>query len=110
MLAGHFDAEVLVREPCGDAAARGAVEEADLNQEGLIDLFESILLFGECGSERVQAYRAAVIFFDDGAKQAAVELVEAVGINFQHFKSRDRSGTVDAAGGADFGVVADTAK
>ena len=43
MFAGEIDAEVLVGEAGGDAAAGGAVEEADLDEEGFVDLFEGVL-------------------------------------------------------------------
>ena len=46
-LTGHFDAEVLVGEAGSDASAWGTVEEADLDEEGLVDLFERILFFGQ---------------------------------------------------------------
>jgi hypothetical protein len=77
---------VFVGEAGGDAAAGGAVEEADLDEEGFVDLFEGVLLFGERGGQRVEADRAAVVFLDDGAEQAAVELVEAVGVDLEHFE------------------------
>ena len=60
-----------------------AVEEAYLDEERFVDFFEGVLFFGEGGGEGVEAYGAAVVFFDDGAEQAAVEFVEAVGVHFQ---------------------------
>ena len=109
-LAGHFYAEVLVGEAGGYAASGGAVEEADLDEEGFVDFFEGVLLFGEGGGEGVEAYGASVVFFDDGAEEAAVELVEAVGVDFEHFEGGHGGGTVDLSLGADFGVVADAAE
>jgi hypothetical protein len=44
---------MLIGEPCGDPAAGGTVEEADLDEEGLVDLFEGILLFRKCCGESV---------------------------------------------------------
>ena len=101
---------MFVREAGGDAAARGAVEEADLDEEGLVDLFEGILLFGEGGGEGVEADGATVVLFDDGAEEAAVELVEAVGVDFKEGEGGLCGGEVDNAGGADLGVVADAAE
>ena len=46
VLARHFNAEVFIGKAGGDAAAGGTVEEADLNEEGFVHLFEGILLFG----------------------------------------------------------------
>jgi hypothetical protein len=39
VFAGHFYAEVFVGEASGYAASWGAVEEADLDEEGFVDLF-----------------------------------------------------------------------
>jgi len=110
VLAGHVDAQVLVGEAGGYAAAGGAVEEANLDEKWFVDFFEGVLLFGECGCEGVKADRAAVIFFDDGAEEAAIELVEAVGVDFEEFKCGDSGRAIDAAGGADFGEIADAAE
>jgi hypothetical protein len=44
---------VFVGEAGGDAAAGGAVEEADLDEERFVDFFEGVFFFGECGGERV---------------------------------------------------------
>ena len=72
MFAGEIDAEVLVGEAGGDAAAGGAIEEADLDEEGFVDLFEGVLLFGEGGGEGVEADWATVVLFYDGAQEASV--------------------------------------
>jgi hypothetical protein len=110
MFAGHFYAEVFVGEAGGYAAAGGAVEEADLDEEGFVDLFEGVLLFGQGGGEGVEADGAAIVFFDDSAEQAAVELVEAVGVDFEEGEGSLGGCAVDATGGADFGEVADAAE
>ena len=101
---------MAVGEAGGNAAAGGSVEEADLDEEGLVDLFEGVLLLGEGGGEGVEAYGAPVVLFDDGAEEAAVELVEAVGVDFQHFEGGVGGGAVDFALGADLGEVADAAE
>lgn len=98
---------MLVGEAGCDAAARRAIEEAVLDEEWLVDFLEGVLFFGEGGGEGVQTDRASVVFFDDGHKQAAVELVEAVGVHFEHFESVFGGGAVDFAGASDLGVVAD---
>ncbi len=38
---------MFVGEAGGDAAAGGAVEKTNLDEEGLVNLFEGVLLFGE---------------------------------------------------------------
>ena len=95
MFAGEIDAEVFVGEAGGDAAAGGAVEEADLDEEGFVDLFEGVLLLGEGGGEGVEADWAAVVLLYDGAQEAAVELVEAVGIDLEQRESGLGGGAVD---------------
>ena len=101
---------MLVGEAGGDAASRGAVEEADLDEEGFVDLFEGVLFFGQRGRQGVEADGASVVFLDDGAEEAAVELVEAVGIDFKHFEGGHGGGAVDLAGCANLGVIADAAE
>src|SRR6185437_16954409 len=91
-------------------AAGGAVEEADLDEEGFVDFFEGVFFFGECGGKRVQAYGATVIFLDDGAEQAAVEFVEAVRVDLEQCECGLRGGAIDLSLGADLGIVADAAE
>src|ERR1035437_4901552 len=67
----------------GYASAGGAVEEADLDEEGFVDLLQRVLLFGQGGGECVEADRDAVVLLDDGAQEAAIELVEAVGVDLE---------------------------
>jgi len=97
VFAGEGDAEVLVGEAGGDAAAWGAVEETDLDEEGFVDLLQRVLLFGQRGGECVEADRAAVVLFDDGAQQAAVEFVEAVSVDLEQAERGLGGGAVDAA-------------
>jgi hypothetical protein len=39
LFAGWGEVEVFVGQSCGDAAAGGAVEEANLDEEGFVDFF-----------------------------------------------------------------------
>jgi len=41
---------VFIGEARRDAAAGSAVEEADLDEEGFVNLFERVLFFGERGA------------------------------------------------------------
>ena len=52
---------MLIGQTRGDAAAGCAVEETDLDEEGLVHLFERVLLFGERGGECVESDRAAIV-------------------------------------------------
>ena len=79
--AGHLYAEVFVGQAGSDATTGSAVQETDLNEERFVDLFEGVLLLCKGGGEGVEADGAAVILLNDGAEEAAVELVEAVGID-----------------------------
>src|SRR6185503_18901507 len=57
---GGGAAEVIVGGAGGDPAARGAGEEAGLQEEGLDDVFEGAALLGQRGGDRLDADRAAV--------------------------------------------------
>src|SRR5258705_10100935 len=67
-----LNAKVIVGQTRGDAAARSAVQESDLYQEGLINLFQGVLFFCQRGSQRAEAHRSAVIFLDDRQQQAPI--------------------------------------
>ena len=86
LLTWQWQAEMLVGEARGDPASWGSVKEAMLDQERLVDFFESVLLFGERGCEGIETHRAAVILFNYRKQQAAVEFVEAMVVNFEHFE------------------------
>src|SRR5271166_855709 len=66
LAAGHGEAEVLVSQASGHAAARGAVEESDLDEKWFVDLFERVLFLGQGCCQGAQADGAAVVFLDDG--------------------------------------------
>ena len=59
------------------AAARGAFEEAFLDQERLVDLLDCPGLFAYGRSHGVQAYGTAVEFLDDRAQDFVVHLVQS---------------------------------
>ena len=88
---------MLIGEAGGDAAAGGSVEEANLNEEGFVDLLQRVLLLGQGGGECVEADRPAVVLLDDGAQQAAVEFVEAVSVDLEQAERGLGGGAVDAA-------------
>src|ERR1039457_7728138 len=79
-----LDAEVFICQMCCHPSARRPVEETNLDEEGLVDLFDRVGLFGERWRQRVHAHRAALILLDDGQQQLAVNLVEAVAIDLEH--------------------------
>ena len=47
LLAGGFETEVFVGEGSGDAAALGAVEQAELHQVRLVDFLDGVFFFAE---------------------------------------------------------------
>src|SRR3712207_1987835 len=72
-----LDAEVLVGKARGRAAARRAVDEADLNQVGLDDFFYRVLLLLQRGAHVVETDGAARVLLDDHQQELPVHLVEA---------------------------------
>ena len=90
----------------GHSSARRAVEKADLDEERLVDFFDRVRLLGQRRRQRVHAHRPALVLLDDGQQQLAVDLVEAVAIDFQHLQRRLRRRLVDLARAAHLGVVA----
>ena len=81
-----------------------------LDEEGLVDFLECVLLFGKRGGKGVKADWTSFIFFDDGHEQTAVELVEAVGVHFEHFEGVFGGCAVDFAGAANLSVIANAAQ
>jgi len=104
------DAEMIVRELRGDASARRAVEKPDLHEERLVDFFDGVRFLGQHGGQRIHPDRAALIFLDDREQQTTVDFVEAVLIDFQHFERGFGRRSVNLAGSAHLGVVANAAQ
>src|ERR1700704_137141 len=74
----RLDAKVVIRQLRSHASAWSAVQESNLHQEGLVDLFNRIWLFRQCRRQRIHAHRATLVFFDDRQQQSPVDFVEAV--------------------------------
>src|SRR5437763_1644913 len=75
------DAEVFVCEARGGATARRSVEEADLNQVRLDDLFNGVLLLLQGGGHVREADGAALVLLNNHQEELSVHLVEAEGVN-----------------------------
>src|SRR5271156_2585007 len=101
---------MFVGQGGGDAAAGGAVEEAELHEVGLVDFLDGVFFLAEAGGGGGGAARAAGIFLDDGEEQVAVDVVEAVLVDAEHGQGVAGDGEVDEALGADFGEIADAAQ
>jgi len=109
-LAGHAHAEMKIGGARRHAAARGAHEEALLDQEWLDDILESAALLAHRGGQALDAHRPAVEFLDDGRQQLTVERVESLRIHFEQIERGARHRFIDAAVAFDFGVVAHATK
>ena len=107
---GEVAAEVFVGARGGDAAARRAVEHADLHEIGLVHLFDGVLFFAEGRGEGADTDRAAIVLVEEGEKKVAVHFVEAVFIHAEHAQRVLSDFAGDAAVGADFGKIAGAAE
>src|SRR5579884_788619 len=110
LLSAGGDTEMLVSELGGDAAAGGAIQEANLDQKRLVDFFYRFGFFCQSGRQRVHADGATLILLDNGEQQLAVNLVEAVLVHFEHLEGGFRCGQVDFAGTPHLGVIPDPAE
>ena len=97
LAAGHGQTEVFVCEPCCYAAAWGAIEKPDLDEERFVDFFECVFFFSQGCGQRAQTHRAATVFVDDRQQQLAVDLIEAVRVNLKHGQRGVCRGAVDVA-------------
>src|SRR5215208_7875251 len=74
---GRRDAEVSRPALGDDAAAGGALDEALLEQVGLVDVLDRVLLLVDRGRKRREAHRPARELHRDGVEDGAVVTVEA---------------------------------
>src|SRR5215467_7116579 len=72
----HLDPQVLVSQTSSHPSSRRSIQKANLNQERLIHLFQSILLLSQRCSQRIQSHRPTVVLFDDRPEQPTVQLIE----------------------------------
>ena len=94
------DTEVAKGRRRGDSPPRGALYESHLQEVGLDDLFDGVLLFTDTRSQGVEACRAAAEFNDQGIEVKAIEVIETRSVNFELGE-----GVVGELG-VDLGVVA----
>ena len=97
--------EVVVRQLCGHASPRGAVEETDLHQERFVDFFDRVGFFGEHSGECVHADRPTLVFLNDCQQQLPVDLIETMAIDFQHLQRRLGGKLVDLSAAPHLRVV-----
>src|ERR1700739_723972 len=84
---GEFATEIFVGSRGGDTSAGRAVEHADLHEIGLVHFLYGVFFFAESGSESADTYRTAGIFIEEGEEEVAVDFIEAVLIDAEHFES-----------------------
>src|SRR5215469_2281838 len=104
------DSEVLVGQLRRHSPAWCAVEESNLNQKGLIDLFDRLRLFGQHRRQGVHAHWPALILLDDREQQLAVNFVKTVAVDLEHLQRRLRRRQIDLSCAADLRVIAHPAQ
>src|SRR5205823_4249111 len=76
-------AKMLVGAAGGDPAAGGALEEALLNEIGLVEILERPSVLAHGHRQSLDAGRAAVIVLDKRGEDLAVQIVEAELVDLQ---------------------------
>src|SRR6185295_3625447 len=79
-------AQVLIRAGGGDAAAGGALDQPPLQEVGLVDVLDRVLLLADGDRQSGKADRAAVELLDDRAEDLAVEPLEALRVHLQELQ------------------------
>src|ERR1017187_1209648 len=108
--ARKVEAEVFISKARSHAASRGAVEEADLDEERLVNLFERVFLFGKRCGQRAEPNRPAIVLLNNRKYQPAIDFVEAVSIHFKHGEGGFGGRKVDRARAAHLRIVANAAQ
>ena len=97
---------MLIRELGRHSTPRCAIQEPNLDQKWLIDLFDCVRLFRKYRRQSVHAHRTALIFLNYGQEQLAVDLIKPVAIDFQHLQRSLRSRKIDLARAAYLCIIA----
>lgn len=100
------DIHFLVSAAEGDAALRGAGDEALLDEVRLVDFFEGSRFFADGNRERVEAHGASVEAMEDAIEDTFVHFIESIGINFEQLEGSGSDGCVNHVCGADLSEVA----
>ena len=107
---GAQESQVAVRRGRGDAAARRALEEAGLEEVGLVEVLERAAVLAERGGDRADADGTAAELLDDRREDPPVELVEAVLVHLEARQRLARGLEVDLVAAGDLGEVAQAAQ
>ena len=103
-------AEVRAAQLRHDPAARGALEEAQLEQVGLVDVLDRVSLLAERDGERRQPDRAAVEPLHDRPQQLAVGALEPFAVDLEQVERLGGDLVGDDALVPDLRDVADAAQ
>src|SRR5207237_3659801 len=77
---------MLAAELRDDAAARGALQEAELQQVRLVDVLDRVGLLAERNRERGEADRPAAELVQDRAEQVAVDALQPDRVDLQQLE------------------------
>ena len=99
---------MLIGKAGGTAAPGGAGQKAHLHQVGLTQVLQRHGLLAQRRRQRFQAHRAAVVHLNDGAEQAAVQLVQTQRVHIHPLQAHQGNIPVDDAIPQHGGKVADT--
>ncbi len=104
-------AQVLVGALGGDAAARGALQEALLQEVGLVEILDRPAVLAHRRGDRLDPRRAAAVDLDQHREDPPVELVEAEVVHLEERQRLLRHREVDPRGvRVDLGEVAHPAQ
>src|SRR5207342_1357061 len=103
----HRQPQVLVGPGRDHAAARGALEQALLEQVGLEHVLDRVGLLADRDGQGREPDRAAAELGRDRVEQGAVAAIEAAGVDLEHLQGEGGDLGVDRAAIPDLGDVAD---
>ena len=94
----------------GDAPLGRAVQEAQAQQERLVDVLDGLRLLRQHGCQGLDADRAAAELLDDGRQELAVRGIQALVVYLESGQRLVRGGGVHVAIAVDLGVIAHAAQ
>src|SRR6188472_3393339 len=87
---GRLEPEVAVRPGGRHTAARGAIQETNLDQKRFVNVLDRVFLFTDGRGNRVQSHGPAAKLLDDRLQQLAIHVVETVLVDFQKLQAGGR--------------------
>ena len=108
--AGGVEAEVGPAAAVEAAAARGAGDQAELDEIGLDDVLDRVARFAEARGEGFDPDRAAVVEVGDHREVAAVHRVEPEAVDLEPAQGAVGGGGVDAVVARGMGEIAHAAE